>query len=298
MGLMTVQELTMLGAVAGAYSVLSKREGTGDRSITVDRHEKSVLSHIYPPDTFKRKGGAADDGKNKNIKFLTIDYDNYFKSYIKEVPLVYPKQDKNELRLYMQDQNGFSGNPNDVFVIFYKSRDPYPTIGFIPEGKWNNFFRDMHERNNTISSIDFQDIEDSEYQRSILLVEAGAPIAQTRLVQQRDPNIARQAIIRSQYQCDIDINHVSFISPTTQEMYMEAHHIIPMSQQKSFNPVSLDQIDNVVSLCPTCHKKIHLGTVNDKVEMLKMQFQRRIEFMSTLGVDLNKLLSFYGVPPR
>lgn len=298
MGLMSAQELSMLGAIAGAYSVLTKREGTGDRSITVDRHEKSVLTHIYPLDTFKRKGGAADDGINQNIKFLTIDYTNYFKSYIKEVPLVYPKQNKNELRLYMQDQNGFSGNPNDVFVIFYKTKDPYPTIGFIPAVKWNDFFRDMHERNDTISSIDFQDIEDYEYQRSILLVEAGAPVAQTRLVQQRDPNIARQAIIRSRYQCEIDINHVSFISPTTQEMYMEAHHIIPMSQQKSFNPVSLDQIENVVSLCPTCHKKIHLGTVNDKVEMLEMQFQRRIEFMNTLGVDLNKLLSFYGVPPR
>ncbi len=44
-----------------------------------------------------------------------------------------------------------------------------------------------------------------------------------------------------------------FISKKTGEPYLETHHIKPLSQGGS------DTIDNVIALCPNCHRKRHYG---------------------------------------
>lgn len=47
MPLMTTQQLSILGAQDGAYSIVTKREATGDRSVTVDKFEKKPLFLHY-----------------------------------------------------------------------------------------------------------------------------------------------------------------------------------------------------------------------------------------------------------
>src|SRR5699024_3921614 len=54
-------------------------------------------------------------------------------------------------------------------------------------------------------------------------------------IYQRDRSVAAEAIRSSQYLCQIDYNHFSFKSQTTNENYVEAHHIIPISTQALFN---------------------------------------------------------------
>ncbi|HDY7447493.1 TPA: HNH endonuclease [Vibrio vulnificus] len=44
-----------------------------------------------------------------------------------------------------------------------------------------------------------------------------------------------------------------FIKRSNGEPYLEVHHIIPLSQG------GLDSLENVISLCPNCHRKIHFG---------------------------------------
>lgn len=58
--------------------------------------------------------------------------------------------------------------------------------------------------------------------------------------------------------------------------FVEVHHIIPLSIQNSFNS-SLDSIDNMITLCPNCHRKIHLATDIDKVNMLNTIFAKKPE---------------------
>jgi len=80
---------------------------------------------------------------------------------------------------------------------------------------------------------------------------------------QRSETKSANAIIDANYLCELDPSHVSFVSKKTGHNYVEAHHLIPIGQQK--NPVYLDQdigLDvraNIVSLCPNCHRILHHG---------------------------------------
>lgn len=102
---------------------------------------------------------------------------------------------------------------------------------------------------------------------------------------------AKRAIVYSNYQCNIDIEHGSFVAKNG-KTYMEAHHLIPMSAQEYFEN-SLDVDANIVSLCPICHRKLHHGK---EVELeLKKLFDDRIALLKQSGIDIafNELKKYY-----
>ena len=93
---------------------------------------------------------------------------------------------------------------------------------------------------------------------------------------------AKRAIVYANYQCNIDISHGSFVAKNG-KLYMEAHHLIPMSAQDDFNN-SLDVDANIVSLCPSCHRKLHHGKY---IELeLKKLFDSRVELLKQSGIEI------------
>ena len=76
--------------------------------------------------------------------------------------------------------------------------------------------------------------------------------------------------------------------------YVEAHHLIPMSTQLFFE-YTIDFADNIIALCPTCHRKIHHATDEVKKELVEQLYERRKELYISHGIeiDLEMLLSFY-----
>jgi 5-methylcytosine-specific restriction protein A len=84
----------------------------------------------------------------------------------------------------------------------------------------------------------------------------------------RDPRISNIAIVGADYCCAIDEEHKSFTSKLTKRNFVEAHHFIPIQFQDDFK-FSLDVPENVVVLCPTCHRKLHHGLAKDKSFVLK-----------------------------
>lgn len=77
-------------------------------------------------------------------------------------------------------------------------------------------------------------------------------------------------------------------------MYVEAHHLIPMSKQE-FYENSLDIVANIVGLCPNCHRLIHHGTFEDKARLIKLIYPQRIEVIREKGIQINisDLLKIY-----
>lgn len=114
----------------------------------------------------------------------------------------------------------------------------------------------------------------------------------------RDTSVIAKALKRSNYKCDIDRNHLSFISNKTKEQYTEGHHIIPFSQYNLFSvkyDISIDHISNIASLCPNCHKKIHFGEKNEVDEMLEILLIKFSEDLkkSNIVIDLPDLKKCY-----
>ena len=110
----------------------------------------------------------------------------------------------------------------------------------------------------------------------------------------RNKSRAKLALSRANYQCEIDNNHSTFISKSSKENYVEAHHLIPFQVQDDID-WNLDVTHNIVSLCPNCHRKIHFGLFEDKKEILKKLYNKHILGLEKvhLNIGLESLYSIY-----
>lgn len=113
-------------------------------------------------------------------------------------------------------------------------------------------------------------------------------------VWERNPSIAKEALNIADYKCELDESHITFISSNTGKNFVEAHHLIPMKYQGDFEN-SIDVPGNIIAMCPTCHRKIHLCGINEKKDMLKSLYSQRKDKLDRYGisVDLDELLSMY-----
>lgn len=143
-----------------------------------------------------------------------------------------------------------------------------------------------------------EEITDVQFQEDILVsIPAQTPI-EPRLVPEkrsggatkekfaRDSKIAKEALVNAEYKCEIDLNHLTFISPITKHNFVEAHHLIPMSFQASYK-YSLDVPGNIISLCPNCHREIHHGTPYNKKMLISMLYRNRQEMLKNFGINEN-----------
>lgn len=110
---------------------------------------------------------------------------------------------------------------------------------------------------------------------------------------------ASKALMLSNYTCEIDSSHETFISKSTNMPYVESHHLIPMGKQGEFQ-YDLDQLANLISLCPLCHRLIHLGTDVDKEKLLRKLYSQRKERLENIGIEINfsELKQVYGISLR
>lgn len=112
-------------------------------------------------------------------------------------------------------------------------------------------------------------------------------IAEKRV--KRDANLIYKAKQRDKYICSINSKHKTFISKGSN--YVEGHHIIPMFQQKNFNFI-LDDLNNISSLCPNCHREIH--SADDKTEILRNLYNLNTKYMTANNIQLHDLYKMYS----
>lgn len=87
------------------------------------------------------------------------------------------------------------------------------------------------------------------------------------------------------YICEMDSSHRTFISEVNKKPYMEGHHALPMNNQEQFC-VSLDVYANIVCLCPVCHRQIHHGLKQDRIDMAKRIYGARNTRLINCGIKL------------
>jgi len=99
---------------------------------------------------------------------------------------------------------------------------------------------------------------------------------------------------RNNFLCEVSDTHTTFETAKDGNLYVESHHLIPMSAQIFFK-YTIDFADNIVALCPTCHRKIHYATNEIKKELIEKLYNRRKDLYISHGIEisLEKLLSFY-----
>ena len=108
----------------------------------------------------------------------------------------------------------------------------------------------------------------------------------------RNPKNRDAALKNANYQCEVDSSHKTFIINGKQ--FMEGHHIIPMEYQNIFLTDNLDVEENIVSICPNCHRKIHYSSIPDRLEMVRNIFSnRKKSLIQKINIDIQTLETFY-----
>ena len=104
----------------------------------------------------------------------------------------------------------------------------------------------------------------------------------------RDARLIAEAKERDAYSCVVSSEHKTFLSKG--KNYVEGHHVIPMFQQKNYG-FELDDVENIVSLCPSCHREIHSG--DDKRDILSRVYSINEVYMKNNSVTLDELHKMY-----
>jgi len=137
-----------------------------------------------------------------------------------------------------------------------------------------------------------KEIDDAQVYNDTLLRQASE--REPRLIERKsdryytDPRIAKTVIAKNGYKCEnailLNEEHKTFTTKKQVE-YQEGHHLIPMKAQKDFK-VNLDRPENIVSLCPTCHRQIHNACKKERLKILKRLFDDRIEALNKVDIEI------------
>ncbi len=114
----------------------------------------------------------------------------------------------------------------------------------------------------------------------------------------RDVKLGKYVIVSNNYKCSYDETHLTFISKSTNNNYVEAHHLIPIQFQEQFwqdLKINIDAVQNIIALCPTCHRALHYGITQEKKRILKVLFDKQKNKLEEININIDKiqLIGFY-----
>ena len=223
----------------------------------------------------------------------------------KELELIMDLYEKDKEILKNRNDNYFSQTVRNLCGSHLSTNEFGKCVTVEKIGSVNCF--SINERGlrliNNIEDIEFEEImEDESYQKEInnssiydnhtlKLVSNRRPQLSKLSGRTRykiDPRIAKTVIANNNYMCEyaqiLGTVHKTF-SNKKGVQYQEGHHLIPIKAQKNI-VVNIDRTENIVSLCPTCHRAIHNACKDEKLEILTKLYAKKIKDLKKCGIDI------------
>lgn len=271
-------------AERGAYSVVTAREGSKDRQITLTGVENDIAVRHFGIASLNRFRGSV-----KALEAQGIDPKREFRRFPtgeRVYPKVnFPKMDKNELRLYFADDE-FRVYAGDFWGIFVRDGEIW-ICSFSRQIKAQIETGDLADGSRAATlepeEDNFQDLAN------------GAPPGQvlTQITRwDRDPSLASRAFVRSNYKCELFPDIMTFLSKNSGKPFHEAHHLIPMREQAQFRH-SLDTLDNICVLSPFGHRMLHHASFDLVVPEVKKLISKRAGLLKFHGLLEDDIIGLY-----
>lgn len=260
----------------GAYSIVTPRE-IYDSQITLTDNEAALVISAFGRDQIQR--GNVKSDKIKALKPFKLQSGGLIEDI--ELNLVFPKPERDELRLYLK-ASVFKPAPNDIWFLYPK--DGKIRLGSMTENEWR--------------SIGRNDDDDASYQKiieipEIKLISPEYQLTAAKITQKRNPLLAKKRFELADYLCEMDHNCRLFRSRSNGENYLEAHHFIPLAFQPLFEQ-SLDVTENIIALCPFCHRAIHHADVAHTRSLVHTLASSRNTLFEQFGITTMTLYDFYN----
>lgn len=148
---------------------------------------------------------------------------------------------------------------------------------------------------NEIQNANFSEIKDNSRTKPEYTFGSGSQAVK------KNAKVAKSAIAKAGYKCAIDVLHKTF-DTNKGVPYMEGHHLIPCtySNAKFYwekHGINIDCENNIVSLCPTCHRQIHFGSKEEKKIIIQKLYKIKAQKLEEVGINLslNDLMDLYDI---
>lgn len=201
-----------------------------------------------------------------------------------------------EVELIARGNLSFEEVKNNVPDVSVEPQTQRQLSGNILNYLENNFVIVEEDYNPSLADLD-DEIDDSYDDIIDDSKPAEEKIQGERTYLPRNERVKRIALSRSEGKCaNKHCNHELFKNRSGM-IYLEAHHIIPLAAYKDFPNINIDIPDNVICLCPSCHREIHNGK-NASI-LIKEIYEERKELLKSHGIvlqdDIATLMEYYGV---
>ena len=277
--------LKSLAASSGQGSRVTEREGKagGDKSVTVSVREKEILHKyhsVFPRMSLER---ARDRGEKTHFEFRLFPDGRRV-----TLSINHPKSAGAETRNYFK-KDVFYPRPFDFWFLYESENEVW--IGALPESDlallMNGTLPDAQDGYDQYNEVDYQ---------AALNEKLPSLRTTTTVGFARDAAVAKSALHKSGYSCEMLPLHPTFQSRTTRNPYLEAHHFLPMFEQRNWPDTNLDVVENICILNPYAHKMVHHATYSEIEGYLKKMAEPREDFLKGVGVTVDRVLQCYGGP--
>ncbi|MCX6752645.1 MAG: hypothetical protein NTZ87_04090 [Candidatus Nomurabacteria bacterium] len=101
----------------------------------------------------------------------------------------------------------------------------------------------------------------------------------------------KQAKVLSNYKCALEkVNNCSpiyFTAKVNNKNYLELHHFIPREFRNDFS-YSIEVLANYITLCPRCHRQIHLALDRERKHLINSIYEERSHRLKLVGLELDR----------
>lgn len=93
----------------------------------------------------------------------------------------------------------------------------------------------------------------------------------------------------SNYKCELEdfFGCQYFTSKQSHKNYVEVHHLIPRAVGNDFEN-SIEVVENYITLCPHCHRLVHLGEDVERKPALHYLYLKRKDLLYKKGLDISE----------
>lgn len=262
-------------ATRGAFSRATATE-VGDHQITVTKNEKAIFNDHFSD--YPRGAITGDEAAKRDFRL-------YPTGEKIRLNVNHPKSVGSELRLYIRG-GVFKPDIDNAWFVFERDGDIW--LGSLDPASFNLV---LGARGISPPAANILDLTDDEFLGSLNLPDA--PGIQERLISRtkRDPKIARTVVSAAGY-CEMLPDYPTFISKFSGKVFLEAHHLVPMSLQPRFE-VSLDVAANICALNPFSHRMLHYGLFSDIEAHIESLAGRRARLLDELGINVDYVKQVY-----
>ncbi len=231
----------------------------------VTKKETCTISYKYKTTGSFTKSTIIDNAKIQYFSFLVLekeykDYREFFSYTLIRYSEIYKDVDINKMLYFIEEHK-------DVYKLIYEeifNIVQYP-LNFRED-------KDIKEVDvNLGEKIDDTDINSVDKYNKVSTV------------------LKKLAKSNSDYKCELEIffGCQYFTSRDSHKNYVEVHHLIPRAVGNDFEN-SIEIVENYVTLCPHCHRLLHLGEDRERKPALHNLYVRRKDLLKQKGLEITE----------